>query len=606
MTRYSKHILAAGMLAAGILAGNAQLNSSVSVEGTYKPLIIETQRLNTFPQSYKFELPATNVEYEYAGIVTDFNPDIISMGVTGSRVGWPWMKRRGFVDFNMGSYLNTNLHAGYYAVSDSVNTLLADLRFNASTLFRTHGVPDSYSKPARKRLYDGTLGLHYSRLIDTEGLLKASARYRAGYYNYYGTTVPLEILPLGAEGVSVPTQTVNEVNASVGYASTPSTIKGWHAEGSVNYLAYRRLYAPAVKNSASKGDYETHLNLGGGYAFNFAGYSAIALDAACDFLFYPDRRPEALGITDFQSRNYGIINLRPAYRFAKNELAIRAGLNITASYDAMGKEPGKHFAALHLSPDAVIEYKSRSGVGILLSATGGVTPSTLQLGEEFCRYQMPWLLSTTPVYTPIDARLAVNFGPFAGFTGELGVRYAAAKNVPLGGWYQDYLGAYVNNNLLSENMQFYLDPYSRSANLHGFSFDLDLRYAYGTTVELAFNGNYTPQRGKLGIFNGFDRPRWIMSASAAVRPIRRLKVEVGYDYRGVRNCYLWSQGLVSRELEAYRLPDITNLNARITYSVLDNLDVYVKGDNLLNRYTQLLPGLQSEGIVIAGGFYLEF
>ena len=606
MTRHIKYILTVCLLAGGVFASKAQLNSSVEVEGTYQPLVIDTDPLATFPKSFKFELPTTNLEYDYSSIVTEFKPDILSMGVSGQGIDWPWKKRRGFVDFNMGSYLNTNLHAGCYLLNDSVNTLLADLKFHSSTLYREHRVPDTYTKPPRKRLYDGQIGLHYSRLIGSEGLFNAAVGYRAGYFNYYGTTIDRELLDPEEGGIHIPTQTVNNVNAKVGFSSSPSIIKGWHLEGGVNYLAYRRLYSPVTERLATSGDRETHLDLGGGYAFNFASYSAIAVDAKGDFLFYSDRQPLALATTDYKRHNYGIINLKPAYRFAKDELTIKAGVNITASYDAMGKEPGKHFGALHFSPDAVIEYKIPAGVGILLAATGGVTPSTLQLKETFNRYQMPWLLSTQPVYTPIDARLAINVGPFSGFTGSIGIRYAAAKNVPLGGWYQDYLGAYVKNPLLNQNMDFYLDPYTQSVNLHGFSFDLDLKYAYGTRVELAFNGNYTPQRGKLGIFNGFDRPRWIMSASAAVRPIDRLKVELGYEYRGVRNCYLWTQGLVRRQLEAYRLPDVCRLNARVTYSLLDNLDIYIKGENLLNQYTQLLPGLQSEGIVIAGGFYLEF
>ena len=219
---------------------------------------------------------------------------------------------------------------------------------------------------------------------------------------------------------------------------------------------------------------------------------------------------------------------------------------------------------------------------------------------------MPWLLTTRPLFSQIDARVGLNAGPFAGFSGEVAFRYAVGRNVPLGGWYQDFLGTYLRRSFALD-IPLYLDPYSHTVDLHGFSLDLKLRYALGTMVEVKFDGSYTPQHGSKGIFNGYDRPRWFLSLNAGVRPIKKLKIEAGYDYRGVRNCYALAPGANGENrLTPYRLPDLTDLNAKVTYSLLDNLDIYCKGENLLNSRTTLLPGLQSEGIAIYGGFYLEF
>lgn len=611
-----KKLLAASLIVLGS-SGQllAQLNSSVSVQGEYRPLIIETERLNTFPLEYKFELPASNLQYDYEGLVTDFKPGLLTMGTTGRQTDWPWRKRRGFVDFNMGSYLNTHLHAGYFFLSDAVQSLSADLKFDMSTLYRIKGVPAGYTTPARKRLYDGRIGVNYSRIIDTEGLLKAGAGYRAAYFNYYGTTIEKSI-PGASGDWKVPTQTVNEADASVEFVSSPSRIRGWHAGGSVNFLSYRRLYSDTFflsetgvdgrMTSSSPGDKETHLSAGGGYAFNFADFSAINIDAKGDFLFYSKpANGTALQSAPIPRHNYGIISLIPSYRYESNGVNIQAGLDVALSYDAMGKEPGKHFGAVHLAPDVEIDYRSAAGVALRLAAKGGVTPVTLHLREDFDRYQMPWLLSTLPVYTPIDATVGVNIGRFEGFNANVALRYAAAKNVPLGGWYQAYLGCMPVGNY-SLDIPSYLSPYAQSVNLHGLSANLNLSYSWGRRVELAFDGSYTPQKGKRGIFNGFDRPRWILSANAAVRPIEKLKVEIGYEYRGVRRCYAWRQGEFTSELQSCRLPDVTDLSARVTYSLADNFDIYCKGANLLNRHTEMLPGLQSEGIAISGGFYLEF
>ena len=74
----------------------------------------------------------------------------------------------------------------------------------------------------------------------------------------------------------------------------------------------------------------------------------------------------------------------------------------------------------------------------------------------------------------------------------------------------------------------------------------------------------------------------------------------------MRKCYDWSPFSIGRELTAYRLKDISDLNLKISYGLLDNLDIYCRLDNMLNRRVDLLPGLQSEGIIISGGIYWEF
>lgn len=597
----SKKLYIAALLGlASAASAHAQLSSSVSVEGEYEPLVIETERLNSLPAAYRFELPASSLDYELTGVVTDFRPDLLTMGVTGRQTEWPWPRRRGFVDFRLGSWLNSRLHGGYFILDDDANSLLADIDFRSSALYRAGGVPETFTRLPRKRLYDGKIGLTYSRLTGTEGLLNAAASYRLGYFNYYGTTIDTETLPTGTAGIPVPTQTVNEARASVGFSSSPAPIDGWHAGASVDHLAYRRLYG-RLGTSSEKGERETRLKADAGYAFRFAETSAIAIDAEGDFLFYPKRTADVIGISDNRPRNCGFVSLKPSYRMAGDAISLRAGADLNLSYDAMGTAPGKGFGLFHASPDVELQYHSKAGVGLLLEAKGGVTPSTLAMRGEFDRYQLPWILNTAPVFSPIDARLGVSAGPFAGFAAEVSARYVVARNTPLGGWYQAFLGSYPEYSAVS-----YLDPYLQTVNLHGFSIDLDLRYDFGTMVGLEFSGSYVPQKGTRGVFNGYDRPRWILDAKATVRPVSRLRIEIGYDYRGVRNCYRLTPGANGNDMTATRLPDITDLHAGVGYSVLDNLEIYCTGRNLLNTHPEILPGLQSEGIVICGGFSLEF
>ena len=596
-----KKILIVSLILLCGLEAEAQLTGSVSVQGEYEPLVIETERLNAYPQGFKFELPASRIDYALDGIVTDFRPSIITMGTTGRQTSRPWPHYRGWLDVNMGSYLNTNINAGYYILSDARNTLLADVKYHSTSLYRIHDVPPSFTRPTRKHVYDGRIGLTYSRLFGSEGLLEADAGYRLAKFNYYGTTTERSLLPSGKTEIDPPTQTLNQVDASVNFTSSQSPIRGWHVGSCINYFGYRRLFFPIGSSFTREGSRETTLKATAGYSYNFAGKSAIAIDAKGDFIFFSDKAYNS------KRNNYGVVSLLPSYRFVNNLLSLRAGANIGLTYDAMDAREGKKFGHFHIAPDIDIAYSTEKGqFGIFLKATGGIFPSTLQHMERFDRYQMPIILNTVPVYSPIDARLGINIGPFTGFSATVGLRYASAKNVPLGGWYQEYLKAYppiADFNAFADQR---LDPYLQTVSLHGMSVELGLQYAFGTMAEVKIDGIYTPQDGKKGIFNGFDRPRWILNTTAAVRPIKKLKIHVGYDYRGVRNCYRLTPDNDASRLWAMRLPDLTLLNAKITYSIHDNFDIYCSGENLLNRHIALLPGLQQEGIVISGGFYLEF
>lgn len=589
-------------------SARAQFSGNVSVEGQYAPLIIETERLNTYPQGQRFELPEVSIAYDMQGVVTDFRPGILSMGANGRKVDRPWTRRKGFIDFRMGSWLNTDLEAGYAILSDNRRELDVSLDFSSSSLYRMAGVPETFATLKRKRLYSGSLGLDYSQLLGAEGLLQAGGEYGLSYFNYYGTTVPLSSLPGAAAGnLAVPYQTANRAKAYVNYLSSPSTVRGWHAEASVNYLGYRRLYGPAPDFDRMKGDRETHLSLGGGYAFNFAECNAIAVDAKGDFLFYGSqtaRQPILTSISD-KSRNYGIINLTPTYRLEKNRLKVRAGVDMAVCYGATGYEPDD--ARFYVAPDVSLQYSLPCNIGISLTATGGTTPSTLAMREKFDRYQLPYMLWTQPLYSPLDARLGVSAGPFAGFSATASFRYAIAKNTPVGGWYQQFLGAYpvatsfLSGSLYSANRQ--------TVDLKGLEANLSLKYSYGSLLAVEMTGTYTPQKGERGVFNGFDRARWTLATKLDVKPISKLNIELGYDYRGVRNCYFYeSQALpgVPPELRAWRLPDITDLNAKVSYKLLDNLDIYCRADNMLNRHVDWLPGLQTEGVVVQGGIYWEF
>ena len=586
------------------LAINAQLAGEVSVEGEYEPIIIETERLNEYPMAYRFDLPPIQLKYDTEAIASEFAPSILTMGVTGWNVQAPGNSRRGYLDLRLGSYLNSRLDAGYWIIRDSVNTLSADLHYRSTSLYKTHGLPVNYTDPQRRRLFDGTIGLNYSRLFGSEGLLRSRVDYRAAYFNYYGSTMQYEgVQPQ----LKVPSQTVNQFSIGADYASSQSLLYGWHLGGKLGFTGYRAFYYPDFADyQKTKGDRETRLAIDGGYIFSLSKVSAIALDGALDLLFYNSHELEIPAwYYDNGRKDYGIFTLTPAYRLSKGGFDMQAGVDLDFAFGAMGSDRNKNYSFLHVAPDVRMDYRTPQ-VGFYFSATGGSTPVTLEGMEKYNLYQMPVLLSTQPVYSPIDAKVGLNFGPYSGFTADIHARYAVARHTPAWGWYQAMLGTYLPEQPVWSAAPYY-DYSVQGVDLHGFGIGLDLRYVNKGLAEASLSTAFTPQKGKWGIFNGYDRPRWTLDAMVAVNPISKLRVEAGYSFRGFRNIYTYVGGRGETPvLESMHLKNISNLKAKVAYTLFDRFDIYLLGENLLNRKIDMLPGLQCNGIALSGGIYWEF
>ena len=131
-----------------------------------------------------------------------------------------------------------------------------------------------------------------------------------------------------------------------------------------------------------------------------------------------------------------------------------------------------------------VKFALQTGqVGLFLNILGGSRLNTLASLHQYDYYMMPALTSTTPTYTPLDASLGVNLGPFSGFSLGIEARYRVSKNVPLGGWYQAWLdygsasmpGMDKTETSAKGNVLYSLD--SDGINLHGGS--IAAKIAYG-------------------------------------------------------------------------------------------------------------------------------
>ncbi len=617
------------LAAASAASASAQgLHESIGVDGKYVREVIVQDKIFTLPSRLSFTLESQPPAWYSEGVPTLFRPTAIPMPTVT-----PFAERipdnsRGYIDLGLGSWLDGNLSAGYRFLDSQSTKAGAFVQFNSTALCR----PDlsEESRGVRRRLADGRIGLYASHRFGAKGTLSASADYRLAGFNYYGYARLGAFFPSADPDAAVhaPTQTLNEVNARIGWkSSTGYGGPDYDALAGIRYFGYRALYLPDENLDMlrqTKGDRETDIYIDGGISHQWRSGSELGLRLKGDILLYSDSRKDLPAIP--APDNYGMVSLNPYYRFSRGLLNIRVGATVDLAFNA-GPERDR-FNTFHIAPDVRLDWR-KGAVGLFLNLLGGSSLQTLASLEGTDYYQMPALSSTRPLYSPLDAAAGANFGPFAGFSAGLSFRYRISRRVPAGGWYAAMLN-WGNTAFPGMNVPLDADPYAvgyslsdEGIDISGFGLEAHASYRLGSILDLSAEGTWQPQNSTRGYFNGYDRPRWTAAITATVRPVSKLSLSLQYEYRGVRRIYTQAARLATvpdqtqgipviddtdRDLPilSRRLPDLTLLNARAAWQFSPRLGIFVQAANLLDRRDEILPLLPQNGISITGGVNFLF
>lgn len=609
-------LAAAFLLATG--GGAAQtLHESINVEGKYVPDIIRTDRIYAFPQARRFPLESSPMAYDWKSVPASFSPTLMTMTVTGWRTSRIPDTHRRYLDADLGSWLNSNLSAGGRFIDNDDTRAGAWLQFNSSSLEK---MKLGEATADRKRFrYDGTIGLYGSHNFGEAGTLSAALNWHLGYFNYF------MYLPDVADDKD-PTQTLNDIALRLAWDSpVRKESLVWHAEAGLRHFGYRSLYLPTSPLSAAtpaggisgKPARETRIRAQVNLAMPWKSGSEIGADLRIDGLLYSAQSDivYAPGITLEAPDNYGQAALTPYYRFSRGLLNVKAGAEIDLTFNA-GPERSR-YSLFHIAPDVSLDFR-KGAAGVYLNVKGGSRLRTLADMHEENYYTLPTLSCTRPVYTPLDAALGVTFGPFAGFSAGAEIAYRISNHTDMGGWYPYILTGRGNPWSGVAELAGYTPLYgfdNEGLNVSGFSVGLNLGYTTGKVFSIKGDAHYQPQKGETGYFNGYDRARWVIDATAELNPWHTFRFSVGYEYRGVRNIYSRLENMTpgnvingkgKDRVTALRLPDLTLLKAGVSYDITPAFGIRVDAQNLLNRHDVLLPGLPGEGLSITGGLRILF
>lgn len=612
-----------------------QYNQSISVDGKYVPEIFRLDRINSFPKAVKFSLNTNPLAYDGKSVPTAFAPRLLPLPATGWRDTREFPDSRGYLELGAGSWLNSTLSAGYRFIDNRNTTFGVRLQHNSTSLWKPR--VSELMKDTRMWRYDEAIGIYGSHDFEGKGTLNGAVNWHIGNFSYYGFNP--EWGEFTADNApKAPTQTLNDISARFGWQS-PDVRDNitWNAGLGVRHFGYRSFYMPGKGSFIGlpqdnmtllrlSGGRETDVNISGGMIFPTSSKSRIGIDINTNILLYNHPDQSDTKFSAWQPDNYGILTLTPYYSFSRDRLLVRIGADIDLSFNAGendldGGRNDSGYSFFHISPDIKLDYLA-GPVAFYLHALGGSRLNTLAGNYELDYYQEPTPGSSRPVYSPLDGSLGASFGPFSGFSAGIDFAFRISRGEYLGGWYQESLNlrdpgsasSGLPGTILIDNAERELSYYYSNAdryNLHGFSIGMHAAYDLGRIIKIEAKGNYQPQNGTKGYFNGYDRPRWTAAISAETNPWSTLRLKLAYDYRGVRNIYTmgnYKGGLISdsETLVSKRLPDMTYLNLGASYAISSNLNVWIQADNLLNRNDELLPGLPQQGVRLSAGFGVTF
>lgn len=560
-----------GVALAGLscIAAAQRITESVTVEGKYTPEFIPADRLALLPATLTLKAPESPMTYDRKGVAANFVPDALNMPATGWRANKNYDMSKGYVDFRMGSWLNSSLSAGYNAINNPNTRLNIYLQHNSTSLWQAwkENAQTGLQGADKRYRYDETLGADLVHTLQGIGKFNIGLQYHVGCFNYYGTRQGGK----ADESVKAPSQTLNDVYARVGWNGYGSERLNYTAEADVRHFAYRAMYVPLLtaeyprRYASSKGERETAVNVGGNVKYALSDEvgngSAIGIG-----LLYS-------GVLNSIGNDVNRLEATPAYILTGRTYALRIGANLAVVGNGESTK-------LRVAPD--VNFSARKGVAAFSASIGGGTHlRTLAWKHTMDYYSNPGDGCYQAAYTPLDVKLSFQLNPGGKWTIGIAGEWRTTRDESFGGLYQA---------LLNDNLNEY-GTYPENGKIHGVSISVNAGYEFSRYLALDGRCAVQPQNGNTGFLNGFDRPKLTADFSAISRPIDKLSLYLDYRLRAKR---LLLPGHLSR------------LDLRGEYRITDRISVGAELNNLLNRHDEFLPGLPLEGFNVAAGMQFVF
>lgn len=343
----------------------------------------------------------------------------------------------------------------------------------------------------------------------------------------------------------------------------------YHARVGVLFNSYGDVSSDWQKTGPAFGMSEQLVDLGIGAALPVDDNGDFALDLGYSLLHQSSDTPKLEG----EDNSVGIVYVIPAYRLRSGAFSANIGLRLDHATGNGSK--------LRISPDLRFGWEPAKTFGVEASFTG---EQRLQPMAELSQTVSPYLFATqinNYVAERLGGELRMRVGPFKGFAIEV-----------FGGY--DEVDSYLMPDLylLHFNPEFAgvsSDPLSAFVpeDIKGWHAGVNFTYT-SRLFDANLGVEAAPSDGDKAYYLRRDRAQYVFTAGVQARPIDKLEVGVGYEFRSHRLGYY----VYGTE----HLGCVSNLGLNASYRLTPQVSLFANLDNLLCRRYQVVPGLLSQSL----------
>lgn len=586
--------------------GQQELHKEITLEKDFVPEVKKATKKNVLPKVKKISTPArTAVNYSDWANPIEVPTSIPTMMPYGYRTAHNFSDKRGYLNVGGGMAANFLGSAGYRIIDTDETTLGAWLQHSSTWAGKNSSLflPDGAQR-LKQKFNDNIVGVDLMHRLKY-GTLNMNARGHFDSFNYCGGTDPAwdnahkqTFMEFGLKGKWDSQLNVNEHELT------------YNAGLAFNHAGYSE---PIIEGlDAVK---ENALNITAGAEYGINDNVGVGLQVDAD---YVNTRAALDNI------NYFLVTLQPYFTFENSVISARAGADVLLGnpcfYDFSHKHEDRFTSGrFHISPNVQLNFNLAPGAAFYVDIAGGKTLNTISYLASQNRYSDPTGFNFN-TFSPFDGEAGFKIGPFAGFGMKVYGGYGIFKG--------DLNAMALPFTMITDDMDKQaLLPYTLTTiyaplRARGMKIGAEMNYKYRSLVEASASIVYAPADDNVNYggwtkgypLEGFDGAALISNIDVKVTPLRQLTLDLGLNLRTGRSQVMQevvidddSDNIIMNISNGwFDMDDVINLHAGASWRFDKVVTLWVKGNNLLNRKWDTLPGIGAQKINVMAGVGLVF
>ncbi|MEG1543516.1 MAG: TonB-dependent receptor [Tannerellaceae bacterium] len=567
------------------------LNREMTLEREYDPSVQDASKINTLPPVKEPEIKKMPISYSSFTVPANPEKEIGLLPSGNILTEMNYNKRRGYLNFGIGTYMNIKGDFGYHILStkkDQLNVFLSHRSSNGKIKYI------QYDEKAKAKINDNLGGINFKHEFE-QLALNLGARYGYSAFNYYGLpmenlqfppTTPPSNVPYLKEADRSTNQVNQQIRFNAGVESKEEAPVGYLLD--IDFINFSHKYGESkLVDGATENTIDAKFDLnaafGGNQKIGLGGnvvYFAYSLPAKVE-------RPNGGGYYISEFENHAEATLSPYYKVTGDNWNIKLGANVMF----VTGEAKKVMASPNITADIEVAEKTV----LYLTALGKLHSNSMYEVSQLNRYINP-TREITPSFNWLDATLGIKSGIAPNFWFDIFAGYKITKNncffVPSRGYDKGDFGNFSTAFDGIDSKQLFVGA--------------NLKYSYQQLFDINLKGVYNNWKASLGDgwtpggdTKAYGMPTMELTAGVTARPMKNLALALDYYLAIDRYTHLFGA-------EDVKMKNINELNLTGTYTFNDTFGAYIKVNNLLCQKYELLYGYPMQSISAMVGVNINF